>query len=96
MIHTETPWEIQKGTNTYIVAKGEHGDSTAIALVFPQGIAGCETSGNAQLMKLAPRMFELLAHPSGGIHKTDNPKMVWIRFLEDEYNQILAEVGGKQ
>lgn len=61
MIHTKEPWEIQRGSsNTYIVAKDEHGDTTAIALVFPRGVAGCETEGNASLMVAAPNQHKAL------------------------------------
>jgi len=61
MIYTQEPWEIQNGsTGPYIIAKEGNGNHVAIAQVFPRGIAGCETKGNARLVKAAPKMYEAL------------------------------------
>jgi len=62
MIYTQEPWEVQNGNGNlgyYIIAKD--GDNhVAVAQVFPRGIAGCETKGNALLMKAAPKMHQAL------------------------------------
>jgi len=61
MIYTQEPWEIQNGnTDSYIIAKDGNGKHVTVAQVFQRGIAGCETKGNACLMKAAPKMFEAL------------------------------------
>jgi hypothetical protein len=61
MIHTKEPWEIRNGSaGPYITAKDDKGNHVAIAQVFPRGLAGCETKGNACLMKAAPKMAEAL------------------------------------
>lgn len=61
MIYTKEPWEIRKNTsNTYILAKDGNGNAVTVACVFPRGIAGCETEGNANLMKAAPKTAEAL------------------------------------
>jgi len=61
MIYTQEPWEIHNGsTSLYIVAKDGNGNHVTVAQVFPRGIAGCETKGNALLVKAAPKMLEAL------------------------------------
>lgn len=51
---------------------------------------------NAHLISAAPNMHELLAHPAGQMHKTDDPNMIWIRLPKDEYKQTLAKAEGRQ
>lgn len=61
MIYTQEPWEIQNGsTGPYIIAKEGNENHVAIAQLFPRGVAGCETKGNASLAKAAPKMYGLL------------------------------------
>lgn len=48
MIYTKEPWEIRNGSmGPYILAKDGNERSVTIAQFFKQGVAGCETMGNA-------------------------------------------------
>jgi len=60
VIYTQEDWKLQNGNlGYYIIAK--NGDNhVTIAQVFPRGIAGCETKGNALMAKAAPKMYEAL------------------------------------
>ena len=60
MIHTQEDWKLQNGINVYYIIAKDGDNHVAVALVFPRGIAGCETKGNALLMKAAPKMYEAL------------------------------------
>jgi len=61
MIYTKEPWEIRNGsTGPYILAKDGNGNHVTVAQVFPRGVAGCETQGNAGLVKAAPKMYGAL------------------------------------
>lgn len=61
MIHTQEPWEIRKSQFAiYIVSKDGNGKIVTVGCAFPRGVAGCETEGNAYLLKAAPKMAEAL------------------------------------
>ena len=89
MIHTQEDWKLQNGINVYYIIAKDGDNHVAVALVFPRGIAGCETKGNALLMKAAPKMYEELkkAYDMGLFDGYDDEQF-------DAVKQILAEVEG--
>jgi hypothetical protein len=107
MIHTETDWRISKGTTaTFILAKDVNGHDVTVAAVYPQGVAGCEMEGNANLIKAAPKMAEALKAQHEAIDmlfamliqrdKTFFPSksgQPWEAMVQG--NQALAEAEGK-
>jgi len=108
MIYTQEPWEIRNGsTGPYILAKDGNGNHVTVAQVFPRGIAGCETKGNAGLVKAAPKMYGALKAQHQAIDilfamlierdKTFFPSksgQPWEAIVEG--NKALAEVEGKE
>jgi len=61
VIYTQEDWKLQNANSGYyIIAQDGNEGHVAIAQVFPRGTAGCETKGNALLMKAAPKMYEAL------------------------------------
>lgn len=107
MTHTKEPWEIKNGsTGPYIIGKDDKENHVAIAQVFPRGVSGCETLGNARLMKAAPKMYEVLKVLCRQVPKSsirDCPADIsslpcvcgWHDAM-DTANEILAEVEGKE
>ena len=92
MIHTQEPWEIQKGNiGPYIMAKDGNGGTVTIAQVFQRGIANCETDGNARLMKAAPKMYGVL----NSLEQYARRSGETIPYIDDVL-KILAEVEGKE
>jgi len=104
MIYTKEPWEIRNGsTGPYIIAKDGNGNHVTVAQVFPRGVAGCETKGNAGLVKAAPKMY-------GALRKAKETIKAWYNIggakdwdvydcLSPEMkviNEALAEVEGKE
>lgn len=91
MIHTKEPWEIHKGSFvTYILAKDVNGHLVNVASVSPRGVAGCETKGNARLMKVAPKMFRKLEEIAKLMADFEMNKI-----KRDEIEAILAEARGE-
>jgi len=85
MIYTQEPWEIQNGsTGPYIIAKDGNGKHVTVAQFFSRGLAGCETKGNVNLGKVAPKMYEALKE----FQDTQSCSFGLI-------DKILAEVEGK-
>lgn len=94
MIYTKEPWEIQNGSTGYYIIAKDGDNHVAVAQIFPRGMAGCETKGNAGLMKAAPKMYEAL-------------KLAWtliapqchhstVKTVADICSKALAEAEGKE
>jgi len=108
MIYTKEPWEIHNGsTSLYIIAKDGNGNHVTVAQVFPRGVAGCETKGNARLIEAAPKMYQALTKANLIIktfnelllrHEPDSNIVGVLDGLFDDtvFEEALAEVEGKE
>jgi len=104
MIYTKEPWEIQNGsTGPYIIAKDGNGKHVTVAQVFPRGVAGCETKGNAGLVKAAPKMYgklktlkTLLQDEGVKVLAQGLPNQVGLEVVFEGIDEVLAEVEGEE